>query len=91
MDTCVLIPEEFSLVLTLHPNPKNILEMNVALWSNKTLPPGARFYPDQGTVRLDKLEVYSKLKEDDVSNIGKITLMYIYIYIYVCFYVFNII
>lgn len=67
MDTRVLLPEEFSLVLTLHPNPKNILEMNVALWSNKTLAPGTQFYPDQGSVKLDKLEVYSKLKEDDVS------------------------
>ena len=67
MDTCVVIPEEFSLVLTLHPNPKNILEMNVALWSNTTLPAGSKFTPDDGKVRLDKLEVYSYLEENDVS------------------------
>lgn len=67
MDTYVVIPEEFSLVLTLHPNPKNVLEMNVALWSNQTLSTGSRFYPDQGTVKLDKLEVYTKLCDDDVS------------------------
>lgn len=69
MDTCIVIPDELSLVLTLHPNPKNILEMNVALWSNTTLPVGAKFTPDDGKVRLDKLEVYSHLAEDDVSLI----------------------
>ncbi|KAL4229844.1 hypothetical protein ACF0H5_010236 [Mactra antiquata] len=66
MDTWVLIPEEFSLVLTLHPNPKNILEMKVALWCNQTLSAGTRFYSDQGEMKLDKLEVYTKLSTDDV-------------------------
>ena len=71
METCILIPDEFSLVLTLHPNPKNILEMNVALWSNTTLHVGSRFSPDDGKVRLDRLEVYSYLDEEDVSLIYK--------------------
>ncbi|KAL3880226.1 hypothetical protein ACJMK2_032475 [Sinanodonta woodiana] len=68
MYTCILMPEEFSLVLTLHPNPKNIMEMNVALWSNVRLLPGSLFYPDKGRIRLDNLEVYSHLKYDDIRN-----------------------
>ena len=83
MDTCVLIPEEFSLVLTLHPNPKNILEMNVALWSNTTLPVGARFTPDDGAARLDKLEVYSHLPEDDVSKFIYLFTYYLFIYLFI--------
>ena len=68
MEARVLMPKELSLVLSLHPNPNNILEMSVAIWSNRTLPPGTRFLPDQGEVRLDKLEIYSLLPEDDVSH-----------------------
>ena len=75
MDTCVLIPDDLSLVLTLHPNPRNVLEMNVALWSNRTLAAGTKFRPDQGSVRLDKLEVYSHLAEDDVSREVKLVLL----------------
>ncbi|OWF47824.1 zinc finger protein 629-like [Mizuhopecten yessoensis] len=66
MDACVLIPEEFGLVLTLHPNPQNVLEMFVDIWSNVHIPSGTVFRPDQGTVRLDKLEVYSKLEACNV-------------------------
>jgi hypothetical protein len=69
MDTCVLVPEEFSLVLTPHPNPRNVMEMSVALWSNTSLPPGTVFHSDQGSFRLEKLEVYSKLDTTDVSII----------------------
>lgn len=67
MDSCVLIPEEFSLVLTLHPNPKNILEMSVAVWSNTFIPAGTIFRPDEGVFKLDKIEVFSKLPATDVS------------------------
>lgn len=69
MDTCVLMPEEFSLVLTLHPNPRNIMEMSVALWTNRCVEAGTFFHADQGTIRLDKLEIYSELQKDDVSTI----------------------
>lgn len=68
MDTYISIPDEFGLVLTLHPNPSNVLEMSVAIWSNEFVPQGTRFYPDHGKVRVEKLEVYSKLPSDDVSN-----------------------
>ncbi|KAJ8316389.1 hypothetical protein KUTeg_006403 [Tegillarca granosa] len=73
MDACVLIPEEFGLVLTLHPNPKNILEMSVAIWSNCNIPPGNIFYPDQGVIKLDKLEIYSKLNEEDKEGLKRYT------------------
>ncbi|KAL5020339.1 hypothetical protein ScPMuIL_003231 [Solemya velum] len=66
MDTCVLMPEDFSLVLTLHPNPRNIMEMSVALWSNRVVEAGTFYHADQGTIRLDKLEIYSELQKDDV-------------------------
>lgn len=69
MDTCVLIPDELGLVLTLQPNNNNVLEMHVAVWSNSTLAPGTRFHPDEGKVRLDKMEICSELPEDDVSKI----------------------
>nr|XP_022322965.1 zinc finger protein 624-like [Crassostrea virginica] len=68
MDTYISIPDEFGLVLTLHPNPSNVLEMSVAIWSNEFVPQGTRFYPDHGKVRVEKLEVYSKLPSDDVRH-----------------------
>jgi hypothetical protein len=67
MDSCVLVPDEFSLVLTLHHNPRNVMEMSVALWSNTSIPPGTVFHSEQGSFRLEKLEIYSKLATTDVS------------------------
>ncbi|KAK3107874.1 hypothetical protein FSP39_024142 [Pinctada imbricata] len=68
MDSCILVPDEFGLVLTLHPNKDNMMEMAVDLWSNEHIPSGTVFYPDQGRIRLERLEVYTKLEEDDVRN-----------------------
>ncbi|XP_048254618.1 zinc finger protein 629-like [Haliotis rufescens] len=68
MDSCVLLPRDFGLVLMLHPNPKNILEMSVSVWSNVHLSPGTSFYPDEGHVKLDKLEIYSVLDKKDVRR-----------------------
>ncbi|WAR00442.1 ZN239-like protein [Mya arenaria] len=70
MDTCVVVPEELSLVLTLRPNPSNMLKMHVALWSNQTLTPGTHFRPNQGTVRLDRLEITELGPEDIRTNFG---------------------
>lgn len=69
METCVLIPSEFSLVLTTSTdrNANKFYEMGVRVWSNQFITKGYRFYPFQGTIRLDKLEVYSYLDEKDVS------------------------
>jgi hypothetical protein len=81
METCVLIPQEFSLVLTAGPAPtvpatppavdrnaNKLPEMRVNVWTNARIPQGTLIYPFQGTIRLDKLEVYSYLDENDVSS-----------------------
>lgn len=94
METCVLIPPEFSLMLRprdsfLHlinglksvksrQNPaekKTETEAGVCVYSNQLVPKGTCFLPFQGTIRLDRLEVYSLLNEDDVSTC---TLVYIF-------------
>ncbi|KAJ9582152.1 hypothetical protein L9F63_003494 [Diploptera punctata] len=76
METCVLIPQEFSLVLTAGPAPapaavdrnaNKLPEMRVNVWTNARIPQGTLIYPFQGTIRLDKLEVYSYLDDNDVS------------------------
>ena len=67
MYACVLIPRSLSLVLTLHPNPGNMLEMSAAVWANVHLHQGHVFFPDEGELRLDQLEVYSVLADNDVS------------------------
>lgn len=70
METCVLIPQEFSLVLTASDGrmgKKKIPEMGVNVWTNAKIPQGTLIYPFQGTIRLDKLEVYSYLSDNDVS------------------------
>jgi hypothetical protein len=81
METCVLIPQEFSLVLTAGPSPavaatspavdrnaNKLPEMRVNVWTNARIPQGTLIYPFQGTIRLDKLEVYSYLDDNDVSR-----------------------
>jgi hypothetical protein len=85
METCVLIPPEFSLVLRPRENgittsicngykrkqDKNssrMYEMGVCVWSNQHIRKGNCFLPFQGTIRLDRLEVYSLLDDNDVSH-----------------------
>ena len=71
METCVLIPQEFSLVLTtpnVDKNANKLCEMRVNVWSNTRISQGTIVYPFQGTIRLDKLEVYSYLDDGDVST-----------------------
>lgn len=67
METCVLIPTEFSLVLTTSPTSKKPYN-GASVWSNQRIPRGTRFLPFQGTVRLDKLDIYSNLEDTDVST-----------------------
>lgn len=82
METCVLIPQEFSLVLTtdsartvtpaspaVDRNANKLPEMRVNVWTNTRIPQGTLIYPFQGTIRLDKLEVYSCLDDNDVSTV----------------------
>lgn len=67
METQVLIPQEFSLVLTA-PGGKKSREQVASVFSSARIPQGTVLYPFQGTVRTDKLEIFSYLDEHDVSN-----------------------
>lgn len=67
METCVLIPQELSLVVTTA-GARSSGEQTVTAWSTTRIKQGALYYPFQGTVRIDKLNVYSYINEDDVSK-----------------------
>lgn len=99
METCVLIPSEFSLMLREKDSYLHLLnglknlknhhhhhnhhqnnnrqqnetekrtesETGVCVYSNQSIPKGTCFLPFQGTIRLDRLDVYSLLNDDDVS------------------------
>ncbi|XP_017769256.1 PREDICTED: zinc finger protein 454-like [Nicrophorus vespilloides] len=66
METCVLIPQEFSLCLRGPAIGRR--EPEVSVWSNSTIAQGALCYPFQGTIRLDKLEVFGQLEDDDIRH-----------------------
>ncbi|KAH8024251.1 hypothetical protein HPB51_022370 [Rhipicephalus microplus] len=79
METYVLIPKELSLVIgdratsTTTTNDSTTpsgdrppaKEVTAAVWSNSRISRGTRFLPFQGTVRLDKLEVFGTLDQRD--------------------------
>ncbi|KAH9368788.1 hypothetical protein HPB48_012433 [Haemaphysalis longicornis] len=79
METFVLIPKELSLVLsdrpastttddaTTHDHHRPAREVTAAVWSNSRISRGTRFLPFQGTVRLDKLDIFGTLDRQDVS------------------------
>lgn len=66
METQVLIPQEFSLVLTA-PGGKKSREQVASVFSSARIQQNVTFFPFQGTVRIDKLEIHSYLDEHDVS------------------------
>ncbi|KAM7314517.1 hypothetical protein ISCGN_004301 [Ixodes scapularis] len=82
METCVLLPSEFSLVLSAEENQPHDsdldeeesvsrghpYDMKVRLWANQAIPAGRVFSPADGSVRLDRLEVYSLLDDNDVRH-----------------------
>lgn len=68
METCVLIPQEFSLVVTAA-GARHSAEQTVSVWTTDRIKQGAFYYPFQGTVRIDKLNIYSYIEEEDVSTI----------------------
>lgn len=69
METCVLIPQEFSLCIRNQQDKSlNGGDPEVSVWSNSAIAQGSLCYPFQGTIRIDKLEVYGTLEEDDVST-----------------------
>lgn len=63
MDHLVLIPQDFNLVVTSEKLPQD----TVTVWSNQRIAQGTIYYPFQGTVRIDKLNVFSTASDDDVS------------------------
>lgn len=85
METCVLIPKELSLQAVpiagvQRSNKRHHVEPEITVMTNVNVPRGTLIYPFQGTVRMDKLDVFSFLDDTDVST-------YIYIHIVVVFYV----
>jgi hypothetical protein len=67
METCVLIPQDFALTLTAA-GAKSSREQTATVWTTTRIPQGTLCYPFQGTVRIDKLDLYSYVDEDDVST-----------------------
>lgn len=78
METCVLIPQEFSLVVTSL-GARNSGEQVASVWTTNRIKQGAFYYPFQGTVRIDKLNIYSYIDEEDVSSRSLIFLRLYYV------------
>lgn len=47
---------------------KKTPDTKVTVWTNAPIPQGTLIYPFQGTIRLDKLEVYNYLDENDIRH-----------------------
>lgn len=74
METCVLIPQELSLVITSpndekHERRKYPDNISVNVWTNSTISQGTLIYPFQGTIRLDTLDIHNYLDYNDVSEV----------------------
>lgn len=67
METCVLIPQEFSLCVRSPPLGSKG-EPEVSVFSNTAIAQGAQCFPFQGTIRIDKLDVYGQLEDDDIRH-----------------------
>lgn len=70
METSVLIPQEFSLAITAA-GARNSGEQTVSVWSSTRINKGELYHPFRGTVRIDKLNIYSYVSDDDVSTTHK--------------------
>ena len=73
MECHVLLPEELMLRPLggcSSPSVARLLEQQVGVVAKSTISKGSRFHPVQGTVRCGRLEVYSTLSQDDVSQIS---------------------
>lgn len=72
METCVLIPKELSLqavpVASLPRSGRHLAEPEITVMTNVNVPRGTLIYPFQGTVRMDKLDMFSFLDDTDVST-----------------------
>ena len=81
METCVLMPPEFSLVMCPKYEPTtmtNMFDLGVTLWANVTLHPGMTFDPDEGGAVLDTLECFSALDDNNVSIQRNSALLYLH-------------
>ncbi|XP_031627902.1 zinc finger protein 672-like [Contarinia nasturtii] len=67
METCVLIPQELSLAVTAA-GARNSGEQSVSVWSSTRIKQGELYYPFQGTVRIDKLNIYSYIENEDIRH-----------------------
>lgn len=68
METCVLIPQEFSLCVR-NPGLNGTTEPEVSVWTNTAIQQGSLCFPFQGTIRIDKLEIFGQLEDCDVSSL----------------------
>jgi hypothetical protein len=68
MDHLVLIPKDFNLVV----KTDKLSQDDVSVWSNRHISQGTIYYPFQGTVRFDRLNVFSLINEEDVSVVHHI-------------------
>lgn len=67
METCVLIPQDLSLAVTAA-GARSSGEQTVSVWSSTRIKQGEMYYPFQGTVRIDKLNILSYVSDEDVST-----------------------
>ncbi|CAD6241613.1 GSCOCG00009306001-RA-CDS, partial [Cotesia congregata] len=79
METCVLIPREFSLALATDHDRNSCSEIfktearsfsadvRISVWSNVFIPSETLIYPFQGSIRFDKIDLYSLLDDNDVN------------------------
>ncbi|CAI6365536.1 unnamed protein product [Macrosiphum euphorbiae] len=74
METCVLIPKELSLQavpvanVQRSNNNRHHSEPEITVMTNVNVPRGTLIYPFQGTVRMDKLDVFSFLDDTDIRH-----------------------
>lgn len=73
METCVLIPKELSLQTApmgsvQRSNKRHHVDPEITVMTNVNVQRGTLIYPFQGTVRMDKLDVFSFLEDTDVST-----------------------
>ena len=79
MESLVLCPEELCLGPAAARVPVGVdTSAEFSIWTNEAAEKGARFLPWKGTVRSDKLAVYNKLPEFDVSGGEMISSLHIY-------------
>uniref|UniRef100_A0A1A9WEV2 Uncharacterized protein n=1 Tax=Glossina brevipalpis TaxID=37001 RepID=A0A1A9WEV2_9MUSC len=78
METCVLIPQEFSLAINAITNNN---ETDLTVWTCSDIAKGQLFYPFQGTIRIDKLNIGNNLQDDDGQRDTRISFLnYIFLF-----------